>query len=138
MADLIADLRQHVLTHQPLRGTVGARVFPDSVPVGAELPALALSLTDDEPGETISGHSTLIAGRLRCDCIADRRGHAHTVADQVEDALVDYRGVIGVRQTHHLSGVSVANRYDRKYVPSGSDQWRYRTVLDLVFHYTRR
>lgn len=137
MADLYEDCREHLLTNQAMRNLIGTRAYPDVLPQDVELPAVVVRILNDEPGETLSGHSSLEFARIQFDCLAESRQDAHRTADALEAVLDGYRGPIGIEEQHYVRGAELDNRFDRFDRPtSGDDRFRYRTTVDMVLPYS--
>lgn len=73
-----------------LTGLVATRIYPDEVPLGVALPAVAYVRTSSEYTTTL--HGTVLAGGTRAGmdvaCVAASRSGAEAVADQVVSACM--------------------------------------------------
>jgi hypothetical protein len=70
-------------------------IYPAVIPQGKPAPAIVYGVEQDEPLRTMDGASLYREARLDLDCYATKYVDAQAIADAVEDALTDYRGLLG-------------------------------------------
>lgn len=73
----------------------GNRIYPQTLPQGATLPAVRYLQVSDPPEHTHSGRSNLRHPRFQLDCFAETYLTAKRLADQVINAIDGYRGPMG-------------------------------------------
>ncbi len=70
-------------------------IYPNVIPLGVEAPAIVYGVDTDERERTLSGQGSYRMARVSLDVYAPQYDDAHTIADALESALVDYAGQLG-------------------------------------------
>jgi len=90
------------------------RIYPLTIPQGADLPAVRITTVANEPFDTKTGASTLDAIRVQIDCYAKSMLTAQQLEEEVRDALDRYRGSVTVTgtggDTYFVDGIRFENR----------------------------
>lgn len=73
---------------------VGHRRHAVQLPQESDLPALVLTLVDDQDGRHLGGSNQYPVAHFIVDAIALRYWEAAAVGDAVKAALIDYRGLV--------------------------------------------
>ncbi len=129
MANLLADVRDHLLERQELRDLVGDRIYPDTLPQNVELPALLIEIESDLPGHLIAAASTLRQAELTATGVARTRRETNLIAYQLDQTavLAGFRGLMGGGDTTHVRGVIRTNQIASVVAPPpGSELWEHR------------
>lgn len=134
-------LRTYLISKAAVTAIVGAgdaaRIYPDVLPQGATLPAIAYEVISQDSEEHLEGISGLAHSRVRVECYAATRMAADALAELVRLApLQGYRGLMG---TLFANGVSLEGgpRFGREQPTAGSDVWRYMTRQDYKISHTQ-
>lgn len=132
-ANLPVALRKVIINDQSTKSLCAERVFPDKLPQGEGMPVIRYEVLTDRRDNDLAGMSAARRARIQYDCYADTRLEADTLATAVETLLGNLHGdVYGVWIYESLPD----NKYTRLDLPAeGSDESRYRTVVDFQVHY---
>ncbi len=84
------DVRDILLADAAVQALVGSRIYPNTLPQDAALPAIVYLHPDGRPESTFSGY-TIKRVATRVNCHSDRYNEAHAVAQAVVNALNGYQ-----------------------------------------------
>jgi hypothetical protein len=95
-ARLEDGLVARLLSDASIAGYVSARIWPDTMPPNAVLPAVTYQrIATTRPAYAHNGPSGYVVARLQIDCWALDRNGANDVGDAVRKNLDGYRGWVG-------------------------------------------
>lgn len=140
-ADIGERLRAVLLGGRQATGLVEQRIYPDALPQTSKLPAIRYMLVSSDEQHDLSGASGYAFSRVQFDCYATTRRGANAVAAAVVDLLDGLTGELSDPAVPavvvRVDDCTLDNKYDRiDPPPAGSDQRRYRRVVDFVVSHT--
>ncbi len=103
----LKTVRDYMLTQGAITAIVVDRIFINIIPQDTPMPAIALTMVDDIPINSLCGYSDLRHARVQVDCFAVDTAsaggyeNANTLAEAVESAM---------RDKQVLNSISVARR----------------------------
>lgn len=135
MPDISATVRTITLADATVSGLVGTRMYSDTLPQNATLPAITYFVVDTVPSETLTAIANVSKARIQIDCYAATRTDANSLGDAVRLALELYNHTVSGSQyvlaIHMVGGES--HTIERS--ESGSDQRRFVTTQDFHVSY---
>ncbi len=90
-----ADLRTHLLAQASITALIGARLYPQQLPQGTELPAVTYQRIAGQSLIDHEGAAGIGRARIQLDCWGESYGAAAALADTLRLALSGYRGAMG-------------------------------------------
>jgi hypothetical protein len=104
------------------------RIYPLTIPEGANPPAITFSLDSDERDQLFDGPGDLKQALIDTSSWSLDHANAHAIADAVEAALANYRGTFGSKTAEHI-------RLARKFELFESDSGLYRVSQQFLIAY---
>ena len=92
------DLFTYLTALSGLTALISSRLYPVTIPQGAEYPCVRLRREDDGGFSDFDGQGATITTRLDVDCMADDVESALAIAKEVRDALKSFTGSLGTRR----------------------------------------
>lgn len=122
-------VKQHALAHPGLAGLIGGRLYYGTLPSPVTLPAVTYFLVSGARDHVTDRRSP----RFQFTAWAANYQSAATVAAQVEEAFIRYRGMMA-GEIPVIQGVVVVPGYDLppETAPNGT---RYGRAVDIQVHY---
>ncbi|MFA5387046.1 MAG: DUF3168 domain-containing protein [Candidatus Paceibacterota bacterium] len=111
-------------------GIVSDRVYPQSLPQGGVLPAIAAFRVSGAPLYADDGEAGLAADRLQIDCWSNTYTSAKTVATGVKTALSALRDV--TIETIMIQYIMIESERDFRESGSSAAEYLYRTSVDII------
>ena len=134
MADIVTEIRTHLLADATIAGLVGTRIEADGLSQDRDMPAIALWIISETPHEHLDGIVDTAQARFQVDCYAKTRGEASELGAAVRLKMTKYRGTpstIYIRSINQASG----QRHTFDEVEPGSAVRRYVHSQDFFVSY---
>lgn len=127
--DIELAVKQHALAHPGLAALIGARLYYGALPSPVTLPAVTYFLVSGARDHVTDRRSP----RFQFTAWAADYQSAATVAVQIEEAFIRFRGVMA-GEIPVIQGVVVVPGYDLpiETAPGGT---RYGRAVDIQIHY---
>ena len=138
-ADVGAAVRTFVIAQSSVNTLIGsgasARMYPDMLPQGSSLPAIAYWRVSTIHDQYLGRLSGMAAARIQFDCFASTRAGANALAEALKDCgLMNMRGVYSGCMIHAVE-LDSGQRHYIDAPSDGSDEHRYVSSQDFIFHY---
>lgn len=144
-ADLSTALRTLLVDDEELAALLkGDKVYPDFVPQGRPLPAVAYEVLSDRRYGSLDGGSQLRRARVQYDCLAEDRLTADAIGRELE-RILGGSVLAGTRipetrdapsRLVEVDDCTADNSYARTDPPApGADGPTYRRSVDFEVHY---
>ena len=98
-----------ITTNPGVSALIGTRLYPDSIPQDAPLPAVAYQTVSTNQGYTQDGPDDIAEPRIQFTIDAPSRAQAEDVAAAFRAVLSGYRGTIGGKT---IGAIFLENEYD--------------------------
>lgn len=131
-----ADLRTYLLAQSGVSTLIGTRMYPNTLPQGATLPAVVYHRISGTHVESLGGIKAAGTCRVQLDGYAATR----LAADAVGDAIVAALRSLSVGQQSIGAGTLVCDveiqgpRDDQQQPADGSDEWLYVSSVDALLY----
>ena len=135
MPDISATIRTMTLADGTVSGLVSTRMYSDTLPQNATLPAIRYAVVDATPNEHLSGIVGVSRARIQIDCYANTRAAANALADGVRLALEKQNHtLVGAQYINDIAMISgPADARDR--AKAGEDEVRFISTMDFFVYY---
>ena len=141
--DIGERLRARLLSGRQVTGLVDDRIYPSALPQKSALPAIVYSIVSTDDQHHLAGASGFAFSRVQFDCHAATSRQAGGVAKAVADLLDGFAGQLSDPADPNafvvdVNDCSLDNDYERSdNPPAGSDERRYRRVIDFQVSHTK-
>jgi hypothetical protein len=125
-----ADLITYLLADASLTAIVSNRVYPQSVPQGAAMPAITVNTISGAPLYADEGEVGLDQNRVQISCYGDTYAVAKSVADAVRSRLSAKQDVTAGSTTFIF--IMQDNEHDLRETGANAAEYRFFTVLDFI------
>jgi len=136
MTDISGTIRTRALASASVTNLVGTRMYSDTLPQTATMPAITYFVVDTIPNECLGGTiANLSQARIQIDCFDDTRAGANKLADTVRLALEMNNHV--TTDSQYILAITLdsgeQHTFDRPL--EGSDKRRYIASQDFRVSY---
>lgn len=138
-SDVGKALRTKLLSYSTVTDLVSTRIYPDVMPQGAELPAIAYYKISTLREHTLLDCTRLAHSRIQVDCFAEKSNGGREMANDIAHAIRS-SGICAFRGT--VEGIAIqaveidtGDSYDNDPPTDGNQQHRYITSFDFMVHY---
>jgi hypothetical protein len=133
MNDIGNAISKKLLAEPSVTAITSTRVWPDTLPKNAVIPAVVYSVISNIPEHHLTGAAAIAQARVQLDCYASTRDAANELGETVRLAIDGQRGTWGSQyiRTCHLDN----DLADYDYPIDGSDAKRYLRTQDYLVNY---
>lgn len=129
------SLREHLLSQAAVSELIAARMYPDALKQGTELPAIVYYVIDRPRDNTLAGPGDVARTRIQLDCYGHTREEADAVADAVETVLAAFVVPAMMAGLWVMTLELVGPTWKSDPPTDGSDDWRRISMLDVIVHH---
>ncbi len=135
MADVCEAVRDYLLTKTAVTSLVSTRIYPDTLPQNATMPAVTYSKISTLHEHTLSALAGLANCRIEFSCFASTRRVANNIAATIQQCGII--GLKGVQSTIDIRAVQIEDGQQtyQETPTDGSQVHRYVTTFDLRVYY---
>jgi hypothetical protein len=135
MADVATAVRQYLVGKSAVSAIVSSRIYPDTLPQGATLPAVTYTKISTVHEHVLSTLAGLAASRIEFSCFANNRADANNLASVIQQC-----GIIAHKGTTNSVDIRAVQLEDGQQTyqeppTDGSQVHRYVTTFDLMVSY---
>lgn len=128
MSNIDTAIYTRLSTHAGLAALVSTRIYPPPAPQDATYPLVTYQQISGIREYAMTTQVGLVDGRFQFDVWAETRPGARTVAEQVRQALSNYRGTSDTIQVDFV-------RMDTELVDYDEDAALHRVLQDYIISY---